>query len=188
MVRVHLTSLRLKGSTKAPLRGDKERPVRLRTTGGLAAARTGDPQSIRVTRAPEAPRPPRRIPKNRTGEGRSLAHANADAGAGATTPSACLQHPQRRRRSATRGVAAHPECACGAHVACSVAVLASRPRAASNGHRSGGYRMCRRSSSGGVRASRCMLWRALRTAGVARADNEYREPCRGARYAHQRWF
>ena len=31
-------------------------------------------------------------------------------------------------------------------------VLASRPRAASNGHRSGGYLMCRRSSSGGVRA------------------------------------
>ena len=108
MVRVHLTSLHLKGSTKTPLRGDKERPVRLRTTGGLAAARTGDPQSIRGTRAPEAPRPLRRIPKNRTGEGRSLAHANADAGAGATTPSACLQHPQRRRWSATRGLAVHP--------------------------------------------------------------------------------
>ena len=91
----------------------------LRTTGGLAAARTGDPQSMRVTRAPEAPRPLRRIPKNRTGEGRSLAHANADAGAGATTPSACLQHPQRRRWSATRGVAAaHPNCAWGAHVVC----------------------------------------------------------------------
>jgi len=125
--------------------------VRLRTTGGLAAARTGDPQSIRVTRAPGAPRPLCRIPKNRTGEGRSLAHANADAGAGATTPSACLQHPQRRR-SATRGVAAHPECTCGAHVVCSVVVLASRPRAASNGHRSGGYQMLRRSGSEGVRA------------------------------------
>ena len=71
-----------------------------------------------------------------------MAHANADAGAGATTPSACLQHPQRRRRSATRG--AYPKCAqaCGAHVKC-VAVLASRPRAASNGHRSGGYLMYR---------------------------------------------
>ena len=47
-----------------------------------------------------------------------MAHANADAGAGATTPSACLQHPQRRRRSATRG--AYPKCAqaCDAHVKC----------------------------------------------------------------------
>ena len=92
--------------------------MRLRTTGGLAAGRTSDPQSMRVTRAPEAPRPLRRIPKNRTGEGRSLAHANADAGAGATTPSACLQHPQRRRRSATRG--AYPNCAqaCDAHIKC----------------------------------------------------------------------
>ena len=118
MVRVHLTSLRLKGSTRTPLCGDEERPVRLRTTGGLAAARSGDPQSIRVTRAPEAPRPLRRIPNNRTGEGRSMAHANADAGAGATTPSACLQHPQRRRWSATRG--AYPNCAqaCDAHVKC----------------------------------------------------------------------
>ena len=126
MVRVHLTSLHLKGSTKTPLRGDKERPVRLRTTGGLAAARTGDPQSIRGTRAPEAPRPLRRIPKNRTGEGRSLAHANADADAGATTPSGCLEHPQHRRWSATRGLAAHPKCACGAHVVC-VLWWCSRP-------------------------------------------------------------
>ena len=47
-----------------------------------------------------------------------MAHANADAGAGATTPSACLQHPQRRRWSATRG--AYPKCAqaCDAHVKC----------------------------------------------------------------------
>ena len=96
--------------------------MRLRTTGGLAAARTGDPQSIRGTRDPEAPRPLRRIPKNRTGEGRSPAHANASADAGATTPRAGLQHPQRRRRSATRG--AYPNCAqaYGAHVKC-VAVL-----------------------------------------------------------------
>ena len=81
-----------------------------------------------------------------------------DAGAGATNPSACLQHPQRRRRSATRG--AYPKCAqaCGTPGVCSVVVLASRPRAASNEHRSGGYRMCRRSSSGGVCArSRCFL-------------------------------
>ena len=120
MVRVHLASLRLQSSARTPLCGDEERPVRLRTTGGLAAARSGDPQSIRGTRAPEALRPLRRIPKNRTGEGRSLAHANADAGAGATTPSACLQHPQRRRWSATRCVAVHPECAqaCDAPVKC----------------------------------------------------------------------
>ena len=58
--------------------------------------------------------------------------AGADAGA-TITPRAC-NPPQRRRRSATRGVAAaHPKCACGAHVVCSVVVLASRPRAASNG-------------------------------------------------------
>ena len=82
-------SFQLQGATKTPLRGTKAQLVRLRTTGGLAAARTGDPQSIRGTRAPEALRPLRRIPKNRTGEGWSLAHANADADAGATTPSAC---------------------------------------------------------------------------------------------------
>ena len=84
-----MTSLRLQGSTRTPLRGTKGRLQRLRTTGGLAAARSGDPQSIRGTRAPEALRPLRRTPKNRTGEGWSLAHANAAAGAGATTPSAC---------------------------------------------------------------------------------------------------
>ena len=67
MVRVHLTSLHLKGSTKTPLRGDKERPVRLRTTGGLAAARTGDPQSIRGTRALEAPGLPRHTTPNADG-------------------------------------------------------------------------------------------------------------------------
>ena len=87
MVHVHLTSPRLQSSTKTPLCGTKERL--LRTKGGLAAASSGDPQSMRVTRAPEALRPLRRIPKNRTGEGWSLAHANADADAGATTPSAC---------------------------------------------------------------------------------------------------
>ena len=38
---------------------------------------------------------------------------SADADAGATITPECLQHPQRRRRSATRGVAAHPKCACG---------------------------------------------------------------------------
>ena len=54
-----------------------------------------------------------------------------------------------------------------ARCVCGAVVLASRPRAASNGHRSGGYQMLRRSDSGGVRASRCMLWRALATAGGA---------------------
>ena len=82
MVRVHLTSLRLKGSTWTPLCGSKAQLVRLRTTGRTRGGKDRRTQSLRVTRAPEAPRPLCRIPKNRTGEGRSLAHANADAGAG----------------------------------------------------------------------------------------------------------
>ena len=146
-------SFQLQGATKTPLRGTKAQLVRLRTTGGLAAARTGDPQSIRGTRAPEALRPLRRIPKNRTGEGWSLAHANADADAGATTPSAC-----NCNTSNAGAVPRHEASPCirNAHRRAmrtsNVLVLASRPRAASNGHRSGGYQMLRRSGSGGVRA------------------------------------
>ena len=153
--------------------------LRLRTTGGLAAARTGDPQSIRVTRAPEAPRPLRRIPKNRTGEGRSLAHANADAGAGATTPSACFQHPQRRRWSATRGLAVPSNCACGAHVVC-VLWWCSRPGRAPR-RTSIAAEAIECFSAQWQPSSMCAFTmyssRALWIAGVARADNDAAGEC-----------
>ena len=150
MIRVHLTFLQLQGSTKAPLRGDKERPVRLRTTGGLAAARSGDPQSMRMTRAPEALRPLRRIPK--TGRGRDgpwLTRTRTRARVRRLRVLACNTHNAvavPRHEARIRSV--HRR----AMRTSSVAVLASRPRAASNGHRSGGYLMYRRSDSGGVRA------------------------------------
>ena len=83
-----------------------------------------------------------------------------------TTPAPFRDTRRRRRASELR-------MRCARRV-CSVVVLASRPRAASNGHRSRGYRMFRRSSSGGVRARSFMMYslRALGTAGVARADND----------------
>ena len=58
---------------------------------------------------------------------------SADADAGATITPECLQHPQRRRRSATRRVSEVCTGVRCARCVCSVVVLASRPRAASNG-------------------------------------------------------
>ena len=172
MVRVHLTSLRLKGSTWTPLCGSKAQLVRLRTTGRTRGGKDRRTQSLRVTRAPEAPRPLCRIPKNRTGEGRSLAHANADAGAGATTPSACLQHPQRRRWSATRG--AYPKCAqaCDAHVKCGGA----RVPAARRVERASQRRLSDVSVPGAAEYAR-----ALTKCGVARSGHSRRRsrPCSG---------
>ena len=65
-------------------------------------------------------------------EGWSLAHVDADAGA--TTPSACLQHPLTPApfRDTRRRRASKMRMRCARRV-CSVVVLASRPRAASNG-------------------------------------------------------
>ena len=64
---------------------------------------------------------------------------SADADADATTECLQLHHPQRRRRSATRDVAVHPNCACGAPGVCVVWWWWCVDERASNGHRSGGY-------------------------------------------------
>ena len=89
-----------------------------------ALARSWPPWSPRWRRAPDASRPPRHTTPNADERDGPCYSAGADAGA--TTECLQLQHPQRRRRSATRSVAAHPNCACGAHVVC-VLWWCSRP-------------------------------------------------------------
>ena len=172
---VQLTSLRLQGSTKTPLRGDKERPVRLRTTGGLAAARSGDPQSIRGTRAPRGAPPSPSYTEKPDGGGMVPGSRERGRGRGRddsecllatpTTPAPFRDTRRRRRASELR-------MRCARRV-CSVVVLASRPRAASNEHRSGGYLMYRRRTRRSTRA--------LTKCCVARSGHSRRRsrPCSG---------
>jgi len=137
-----------------------------------ALARSRPPWSARWTHGPEATRLPV-VHRNRKKGGMVLGYsAGADAGA-TITPRAC-NPPQRRRRSATRGVAAHPKCACGAHVVC-VLWWCSRPGRAPRrtGHRSGGYLMYRRRTRRSTRAlTKCCVARS----GHSRRRNR---PCSG---------
>ena len=170
MVRVHLTSLRLQGSTRTPLRGDKE---------------TGAPPDDRRTRGRKVRRPPVNpcdarprgpalsVVYRKTGRGREgpwLARTRTRARARRLRVLACNTHNAGagpRHEARIRSV--HRR----AMRTSSVVVLASRPRAASNGHRSGGYLMYRRRTRRSTRA--------LTKCCVARSGHSRRRgrPCSG---------
>ena len=169
---VHATLVRMFSSALLAL-GDV-RPIDLASTTGLhedASPRcqgaTGAPPHDRRTRCrkdrrpsvnPWDARPPRRpalsVVYRKTGRGRGgpwLTRTRTRARARRLRVLACNTHnagagPRREASPCIRN--AHRR----AMRTSSEVVLASRPRAASNGHRSGGYQMLRRSGSGGVRA------------------------------------
>ena len=148
---VHLTSFQLQGSTKTPLRGTKGRLVRLRT---MERARDRTPPWVAPLDARPRGAPPSPSYTEQP-DGGGQVHGSRERGRGrGRDDSECLlakppnagavpRHEASPRIRTAHGVRTSCVCCGGARV----------PVArASNGHRSGGYLMYRRSGSGGVRA------------------------------------
>ena len=125
-------SLRYQGATGAPpddrrTRGRKDRRP---SVNPCDARPRGAPPSPSYTEKPDGGG---KVPGSRE-RGRGRGRDDSECLLATPTTPALVRDARRRRR------ASELRMGCARRV-CSVVVLASRPRAASNGHRSGGYRM-----------------------------------------------
>ena len=156
-------ALQLQGSTGTPLRGAKGAtaapPDDRRTRGRKVRRPSANPCDARPRGAPPSPS----YTEKPDGGGKVPGSRERGRGRGRDDSECLLATPTTPALVRDTRRASELRMGCARHV-CSVVVLASRPRAASNGHRSGGHLMYRRRTRRSTRAlTKCCVARSGRS-------------------------